>query len=102
MLRSLGIMVTSSYSPTSNSSMVYNPPSMAATSYNGNDSDSDDGTVARELEDLVNNTAPDDPLLNQISHEIFNAYANGQTTQWMVPTRQHMSVPSPFNQTVRY
>lgn len=82
--------------------MVYNPPSMAATSYNGNDSDSDDGTVARELEDLVNNTAPDDPLLNQISHEIFNAYANGQTTQWMVPTRQHMSVPSPFNQTVRY
>lgn len=82
--------------------MVYNPPSMAATSYNGNDSDSDDSTVARELEDLVNNTAPDDPLLNQTSHEIFNAYANGQTSQWMVNTRQTYAVPSPFNQSVRY
>lgn len=82
--------------------MVYNPPSMAATSYNGNDSDSDDSTVARELEDLVNNTAPDDPLLNQIRHEIFNACANGQTSQWMVNTRQTYAVPSPFNQSVRY
>lgn len=82
--------------------MVYNLPSVAPTSYYGNDSDSDDGTVARELEDLVNNTAPDDPLLNQISDEIFNACANGQTPQWMLPTRQTYAVPSPFNQTVRY
>lgn len=82
--------------------MVYNPPSMAATSYNGNDSDSDE-LEAREIVDLVNNAAPDDPLLNQISHEIFNAYANGQTSQWMVPTfAQTYAVPSPFNQSVRY
>lgn len=95
--------MASSYSPTSNGSTVYNAPSVATTYYHGNDSDSDDSTVARELEDLVNNIAPDDPVLDQISHEIINACAyNGQTPQWMIPTRQTYAMTSQLNQTVRY
>lgn len=98
-MQSLGVLVPSSYSPRSGI-MIDNVPSVATTFYNMDDSDSDDGTVARELENYVINTRPDDPVLGQIT-DILNECASRQETQWTMPTRPTYSVPSSFNQMVQ-
>lgn len=101
-VQTLGVVVPclSSYSP--RSGMSCNPSSVATTSYYKDDSDSDDSTVAQALENYVNNTAPDDPILDQISHTIYNVCANGPEAQWMMATKSTYAVPSPYNQTVQY
>ncbi|KRG02128.1 signal transducer and transcription activator isoform X1 [Drosophila mojavensis] len=93
-------MSMGNYSP--RSGMSCNPSSVATTSYYKDDSDSDDSTVAQALENYVNNTAPDDPILDQISHTIYNVCANGPEAQWMMATKSTYAVPSPYNQTVQY
>ncbi|KAL7730195.1 hypothetical protein ACLKA6_016474 [Drosophila palustris] len=92
-------MSMGNYSPRSGI-MIDNVPSVATTFYNMDDSDSDDGTVARELENYVINTQPDDPVLGQIT-DILNECASRQETQWTMPTRPTYSVPSSFNQMVQ-